>query len=120
MAKAFRHFEEAAMSGHVPARYKLGYMECEAGNYDLALQHKRATRASFFPPMRSCWQAKHVSGIQADVAFASMTAILLLGQAGNVVQRGPAARSGSAVRRNDRWGRASILHRPDRSSWRPV
>ncbi|EJK48239.1 hypothetical protein THAOC_32982 [Thalassiosira oceanica] len=39
MAKAFRHFEEAAMSGHVPARYKLGYMECEAGNYDLALQH---------------------------------------------------------------------------------
>ena len=38
-AKAFRHFEKAAMCGHVFARYNLGYMDYDAGNYDLALQH---------------------------------------------------------------------------------
>ena len=39
MAKAFRHFEKAAMCGHVSARYNLSYLECDAGNHDLALQH---------------------------------------------------------------------------------
>ena len=39
MAKAFRHFEKAAMRGHVSARYNLSYLECDAGNHDLALQH---------------------------------------------------------------------------------
>jgi len=39
MAKAFHHYEAAAMSGHVSARYILGAMEGKAGNYDLALQH---------------------------------------------------------------------------------
>ncbi|EJK55502.1 hypothetical protein THAOC_24765, partial [Thalassiosira oceanica] len=43
------------------------------------------------------WTSFSPGGIQADVAFASMTAILLLGQAGNVVQRGPAARSGTTI-----------------------
>ncbi|EJK56113.1 hypothetical protein THAOC_24061 [Thalassiosira oceanica] len=39
MDKAIGHYEKAAMCGHVRARFNLGYMECEAGNYDLALQH---------------------------------------------------------------------------------
>ena len=39
VAKAFRHWETAAMSGHVPARFNLGNEEGNAGNYDLALQH---------------------------------------------------------------------------------
>ena len=98
----------------------------DSSRQEKGLDAKRATRASFFPPERGCWQAKHVSGelllaaalleqyssfifscncrtsfspggIQADVAFASMTAILLLGQADNVVQRGPAARSGTTI-----------------------
>ncbi|EJK47697.1 hypothetical protein THAOC_33565, partial [Thalassiosira oceanica] len=38
LAKAIRHYE-AAMCGHVSARYNLGGMEYNAGNYDLALQH---------------------------------------------------------------------------------
>ena len=38
-AKAFRHYEAAAMCGHVLARHNLGYEEYKAGNYDLALQH---------------------------------------------------------------------------------
>ncbi|EJK46112.1 hypothetical protein THAOC_35240 [Thalassiosira oceanica] len=40
MDKAFRHYETSAMTGgHVPARYNLGCIERNAGNYDLALQH---------------------------------------------------------------------------------
>ena len=39
MAKAFQHYEAAAMCGHVSARYNLGCEEHHAGNYDLALQH---------------------------------------------------------------------------------
>jgi len=39
IAKAFRHFEAAAMGGHVRARYNLGCREYNTGNYDLALQH---------------------------------------------------------------------------------
>ena len=38
-AKAFRHYEAAAMCGQVEARHTLGYLEYDAGNYDLALQH---------------------------------------------------------------------------------
>ena len=38
-AKAFRHYETAAMCGHVLARYNLGNAENRAGNHDLALQH---------------------------------------------------------------------------------
>ena len=38
-AKALRHYEAAAMSGHVVARYNLGCEEGKARNYDLALQH---------------------------------------------------------------------------------
>ena len=38
-AKAIRHHEAAAMSGHVSARFNLGCEEHNAGNYDLALQH---------------------------------------------------------------------------------
>ncbi|EJK65611.1 hypothetical protein THAOC_13511 [Thalassiosira oceanica] len=38
-AKAFRHFEAAAMSGDVYSRFNLGAAEYNAGNYDLALQH---------------------------------------------------------------------------------
>ena len=38
-AKAIRHYEAAAMSGHVKARFNLGCEEENAGNYDLALQH---------------------------------------------------------------------------------
>ena len=38
-AKAIRHYEAAAMSGHVKARFNLGCEEYNAGNYDLALQH---------------------------------------------------------------------------------
>ncbi|EJK72023.1 hypothetical protein THAOC_06486 [Thalassiosira oceanica] len=38
-AKAFRHFEAAAMSGHVFSRFSLGYEEFNDGNFDLALQH---------------------------------------------------------------------------------
>ena len=37
--KAFRHYEAAAMSGHVFARFNLGSEEYYAGNRDLALQH---------------------------------------------------------------------------------
>ncbi|EJK53694.1 hypothetical protein THAOC_26814 [Thalassiosira oceanica] len=39
MDKAFRHYEAAAMKGHVFARHNLGCEEFETGNYDLALQH---------------------------------------------------------------------------------
>ncbi|EJK47287.1 hypothetical protein THAOC_34003, partial [Thalassiosira oceanica] len=39
MDKAIRHYEAAAMCGLVKARYNLGYMEFDAGNDDLALQH---------------------------------------------------------------------------------
>ena len=38
-AKAIRHYEAAAMSGHVSARFKLGCEEYDAKNYDLALHH---------------------------------------------------------------------------------
>ena len=38
-AKAFRHYEAAAMCCHVFARSNLGYLEYKAGNVDLALQH---------------------------------------------------------------------------------
>ena len=37
--KAIRHYEAAAMCGHVFARQNLGYLEYEARNFDLALQH---------------------------------------------------------------------------------
>ena len=39
LARALRHYEVAAMSGHVSARYNLGCMENDTRNYDLALQH---------------------------------------------------------------------------------
>ena len=39
MDKAFRHYDAAAMSGHVPARYNLGCKEYSAGHCDIALQH---------------------------------------------------------------------------------
>ena len=39
LAKAFRHYEAAAMCGHVSARHHLGCEEDNAGNHDLALQH---------------------------------------------------------------------------------
>jgi len=39
MAKAFRHYEAAAMSGEVSARHNLGCEEFTAQHYDLALQH---------------------------------------------------------------------------------
>ena len=39
MAKAFRHYEVAAMGGHVLARHNLGKTEYRAKNHDLALQH---------------------------------------------------------------------------------
>jgi len=39
-AKAFRHYETAAMCRQVFARYNLGNAEKRAGNYDLALQHR--------------------------------------------------------------------------------
>ena len=38
-AKAFRHYEAAAMCGHVVARFNLGRLEYDVGNYDLALQN---------------------------------------------------------------------------------
>ena len=38
-AKMIRHWEKAAMCGHVFARCNLGNEEARAGNYDLALQH---------------------------------------------------------------------------------
>ena len=38
-AKAIQHFEASAAKGDVRARYCLGILEHEAGNYDLALQH---------------------------------------------------------------------------------
>ena len=38
-AKATKHYESAAMKGHVQARYYLGFAEYQAGNYSLALQH---------------------------------------------------------------------------------
>ena len=38
-AKAFRHYEVAAMGGHVLARHNLGNTEYRAKNHDLALQH---------------------------------------------------------------------------------
>ncbi|EJK54383.1 hypothetical protein THAOC_25994, partial [Thalassiosira oceanica] len=38
-AKAIHHFEAAAMCGHVPARYSLGYMEGMARNHVIAFQH---------------------------------------------------------------------------------
>ncbi|EJK46507.1 hypothetical protein THAOC_34820 [Thalassiosira oceanica] len=38
-ARAIRHYEAAAVKGVVTARHNLGYVEYEAGNYDLALQH---------------------------------------------------------------------------------
>ncbi|EJK48441.1 hypothetical protein THAOC_32762 [Thalassiosira oceanica] len=37
--KAIRHFEAAAICGHVPARHNLGWEEHKARNYDLAIQH---------------------------------------------------------------------------------
>ncbi|EJK69420.1 hypothetical protein THAOC_09326, partial [Thalassiosira oceanica] len=39
MAKAFCHYETAAVSGDVSARFNLGSIEYNAGNYELALQH---------------------------------------------------------------------------------
>lgn len=39
MDKAIRHYEAAAMCGHVRSRYNLGSMEYDSRNYDLALQH---------------------------------------------------------------------------------
>ena len=39
MDKAIRHYEAAAMCGHVSARFNLGCMEGRAGNYELAQQH---------------------------------------------------------------------------------
>jgi len=39
MAKAFQHYEAAAICGEVDARYNLGSAENDAGNYDLALEH---------------------------------------------------------------------------------
>ena len=38
-AKAIRHYEAAAMRGHVDARFNLGWEESNVGNFDLALQH---------------------------------------------------------------------------------
>ena len=38
-AKAFRHWETAALSGHAKARHNIGNGEHKAGNNDLALQH---------------------------------------------------------------------------------
>ena len=38
-AKALRHYDAAAICGHVLARYNLGIVEHCAGNHDLALQH---------------------------------------------------------------------------------
>ncbi|EJK51595.1 hypothetical protein THAOC_29218, partial [Thalassiosira oceanica] len=38
-AKAIRHFEAAAVEGDTLARYMMGNIEANAGNYDLALQH---------------------------------------------------------------------------------
>ena len=39
MDKAFCHYETAAMSGYVLARYNLGLLDYKAGHCDLALQH---------------------------------------------------------------------------------
>jgi len=39
LARAIGHYEAAAMSGHVIARFTLGEKEEEAGNHDLALKH---------------------------------------------------------------------------------
>ena len=38
-AKGIRHYETAAVRGHVSARFNLGHLEYDARNYDLALQH---------------------------------------------------------------------------------
>ena len=38
-AKANRHFEKAAMRGHVPARHNLGCLEIEKGNVGRAVRH---------------------------------------------------------------------------------
>ena len=38
-ARAIRHYETAAMCGHVRARYNLGLVEGRAENHDVALQH---------------------------------------------------------------------------------
>ena len=38
-AMAFRHYEEAAMRGHIAARFNLGVLEYEEGHLNLAIQH---------------------------------------------------------------------------------
>ena len=38
-ARGTRHWEQAAMKGHVLSRHSLGLVEAVNGNYSLALQH---------------------------------------------------------------------------------
>jgi len=38
MVKAIKHYEAAAMCGHVASRHNLGCEESDVGNHDLALQ----------------------------------------------------------------------------------
>ncbi|EJK74497.1 hypothetical protein THAOC_03822 [Thalassiosira oceanica] len=37
--RGIRHLQEAAMEGHVHSRHNIGAVECNNGNYDLAVQH---------------------------------------------------------------------------------
>ncbi|EJK59611.1 hypothetical protein THAOC_20135 [Thalassiosira oceanica] len=37
--RGVRHWQEAAMEGHVQSRHNIGAVECNNGNYDLAVQH---------------------------------------------------------------------------------
>ncbi|EJK73401.1 hypothetical protein THAOC_04977, partial [Thalassiosira oceanica] len=37
--RGIRHWQEAAMKGHVPSRHNLGVVEFNEGNYELAVQH---------------------------------------------------------------------------------
>ncbi|EJK74433.1 hypothetical protein THAOC_03887 [Thalassiosira oceanica] len=77
-AKVIRHWEAAAMRGHVKARHNFGCEEDDAGNYDLASQHwtisanmghegslnnlKHHVRERSRDQGRLCWSSAWLSG----------------------------------------------------------
>ncbi|EJK53012.1 hypothetical protein THAOC_27625 [Thalassiosira oceanica] len=71
MAKAFRHYEAAAMCGHVIARYNLGYMECNEGNYDLALQHMMISAKFGHDSSLSFVKAAFMDGLATKADYAA-------------------------------------------------
>ncbi|EJK64905.1 hypothetical protein THAOC_14309 [Thalassiosira oceanica] len=71
MANAFRHFEAAATCGLASARYNLGSMEYNDGNYDLALQNYLISAKLGDDPSLNCIKKMFMAGLATKDDYAA-------------------------------------------------